>query len=50
MFVLHSPELVAKGMLQLLLEDKRKVGAAMMIRPADKISYFTFVDEQKKAK
>ena len=47
---LMSPELVAKGMLQLLLEDKKKVGAAMMIRPPDKISYFTFPDEQKNAK
>ena len=36
------------GMLQLLLEDKSKVGAAMMVRPKDRISYFTFAGEQRK--
>ena len=43
----YSPDLVAKGMLQLLLQDKSKVGAAMMIRPKDRISYFAFVGEPK---
>ena len=27
----YSPDLVAKGMLQLLLDDKSKDGAAMMV-------------------
>ena len=44
------PHLVAKGMLQLLLEDKSKVGAAMLVRPKVRISYFTFVGEHRKAK
>ena len=34
-----SPDLVAKGMLH----DKSKVGAAMMVSPKDRISWFSLI-------
>eukprot|EP00731_Ephydatia_muelleri_P021078 Em0013g805a len=45
---LISPEVVAEGLLQLLLQDKSKVGAALMVRPPGKLSYFIFVGEQRR--
>ena len=43
-----SPEVVAEGMLQLLLQDNSKVGAALMVRPPGKTSYFIFAGEQRR--